>query len=90
VFLKLPLGDVKIIFSYQESWSHPEGEEIIEHLARKKMVAFLFIDEAQQNLEKFWGKFRKELMMGISEMRILAGRPPVINSARSSILQCDQ
>ena len=71
-------GDIKVIYGYQESWSNPTGKEIIEELVEKRMIAFIFFDEAHQNLAKFWGGWRREMMMGPSEMRLIANRPPVI------------
>ena len=71
-------GRVKVVYGYQESWSHPEGKEIIEKLTESSQIGFLFFDEAHQNLAKFWGEWRTEMMMGPNEMRVQANRPPVI------------
>ena len=52
---------VKVIYGYQESWSHEVGRAIIEKRAESNQIAFIFYDEAHTNLPKFWGKFRKEM-----------------------------
>ena len=68
-------GTYKIVFGYEESWSHPIGEKIIESLADQNKIAFVFHDECHQNLPEFWGEWRQEMMLGLSEIRLLAGRP---------------
>ena len=73
---ELKSGRIKIIYGYQESWSHKIGQEIIENAADDDKIGFLFFDEGHQNL--LWGGWRKEMMMGPSEMRQLAGQPPVL------------
>ena len=74
----LTSGKVKIVYGYQESWSNETGMEIIKENAAKEQIGFLFFDEAHQNLLKFWGGWRQEMMMGPSEMRLLAKRPPIL------------
>ena len=47
-------SNVKMIYGYQESWSHNVGQEIIQESAEKDQIAFIFFDEGHQNMQKFW------------------------------------
>ena len=71
-------GRVKVVYGYNESWSHAEGKEIIQHHASTGGIGFIFFDEGHENLPTFWGTWRKEMGMGPNEMRLQAKRPPVI------------